>query len=643
MSSTMQLKGSVMFRTVLAAAVVAVAISAVPAMAQLQQDAMPAAEDRPQTKLRTLAISRLDVAESVMTTAQAAGKTQSLSRMRDIMEGQILERLQNTQKFKVMARSDLKQLMEEQGVHLTANKVGASHLVVLSLTDFEDSSETINVAGMGSRQVRRVRVLPVLKIYDSIRNDALVIASLPIEADAAVITGANVQRDGTGNDAILATVARAAAERLANRVTDVLFAPKVLTRNGNEVTINRGDSSSITPGQMWQVRGPDVSEEDPDTGEKINVPGPLLGTVKVTEVQPRVSMAQVLDEVNIGQIAKGASLSLAQNQSERVVRITVDENLRVTYKHEQAPAAPGAQEQGQAQVAQAPTGMLSVGVFRFKVPQAISASVTKTGRKDTLDKMLAQLDTQLTYRLQQSGKYNLVAQSDLDDVVDQKKIQLTGDFDPAQAAAVFKSKGAKYIVVTTLDDFVDSLDITRLQGRNQSVIARTINASAVAKLINVETGELVEVMAAKRSISPNPITVDGIVGDNPQLTDESVMGMADMLATELASAVSSSMYSVTVIDRTENQITINLGQPLVQPGQLWIVGGTPKIKKDPGTGKSIRIPGVMLGRISITEVTKDAAVGTVVDERTPGAIAEGCVLRPAPAAQSPAAPGAPAQ
>ena len=51
--------------------------------------------------------------------------------------------------------------------------------------------------------------------------------------------------EGMMSDELLVAIAREMAGEIANRVTDVIFPPKVLTKRDKQITINRGDGTNI--------------------------------------------------------------------------------------------------------------------------------------------------------------------------------------------------------------------------------------------------------------------------------------------------------------------------------------------------------------------------------------------------------------
>jgi hypothetical protein len=91
------------------------------------------------------------------------------------------------------------------------------------------------------------------------------------------------------------------AERIAIHVTDVIFPIKVLIKNDKEVTINRGEGAGVAVGDTFNVFALGKQLIDPDTGEKLGNQEVNVGKVKITEVDPKFSKAQVLEDTGIDQ------------------------------------------------------------------------------------------------------------------------------------------------------------------------------------------------------------------------------------------------------------------------------------------------------------------------------------------------------
>jgi hypothetical protein len=95
---------------------------------------------------------------------------------------------------------------------------------------------------------------------------------------------------------LLVGVARDMADKIANRVTDVVFPAKIISKIDKQVTINRGDGTGIAVDQVWNVFALGNEMIDPDTKESLGRAEVKVGQVKINSVLPKVSTAEILGE-----------------------------------------------------------------------------------------------------------------------------------------------------------------------------------------------------------------------------------------------------------------------------------------------------------------------------------------------------------
>lgn len=94
-------------------------------------------------------------------------------------------------------------------------------------------------------------------------------------------------------------LAKVAGRRLADRVLDEVFPVRVIQRQSDVVYLNRGEDSGYTIGETLRVySGAGERLRDPYTGEDLGPAETLIGTVRVTELRPRLTMAQVVSETS---------------------------------------------------------------------------------------------------------------------------------------------------------------------------------------------------------------------------------------------------------------------------------------------------------------------------------------------------------
>jgi Flagellar assembly protein T, C-terminal domain len=108
---------------------------------------------------------------------------------------------------------------------------------------------------------------------------------------------------------MMLAVSRDMAQKIANRIADVIFPAKVLLKRDKEITINRGEGGGVAVGDTFNVYALGEELIDPDTKESLGRDEVKVGKVKITQVNPKTSTAEILDDTGID---KGAILRKSQ-------------------------------------------------------------------------------------------------------------------------------------------------------------------------------------------------------------------------------------------------------------------------------------------------------------------------------------------
>lgn len=250
-------------------------------------------------------------------------KKLELGRIIESLDSQLIDRVNATRKFEVVGRSDLNDVMKEQDLGASGNVdaktaakagklAGAKYLLVTTVDDFQDYVETATFEGTGRSSTKRVFRFSVIgKVYDSSTGKLLESANVQTGNDAFKNISENRSysvKDGNLTDEMMVMVARDLAQKIANRVADVVFPAKVIAKREKEITINRGEGGGVAVGDTFNVFA--VGEEliDPDTKESLGKEEVKVGKVKITQVNPKISTADILDDTGID---KGAILRKA--------------------------------------------------------------------------------------------------------------------------------------------------------------------------------------------------------------------------------------------------------------------------------------------------------------------------------------------
>lgn len=265
----------------------------------------------------TLGVSTVKPTPAVVQSVEKMGKMVMMDRVIQSLDGQLIDRINSTRKFEVVARSDLRDVLKEQEFAVSGNvethdkssaqqfKIsGVKHLLVTTVDDFQDYNEVATFQATGRSATKRVIKLSCVgKIYDSTTGKLLESANFQISNKDFTENRTYSTRDSELSDELMVAIAREMASKIANRVIDVIFPPKVLSRRDKQITINRGDGTDIAIGQIWDVFA--VGEEliDPDTKENLGREEVVVGKIKITSVLPKTSTAEVLEDYGIDKLA----------------------------------------------------------------------------------------------------------------------------------------------------------------------------------------------------------------------------------------------------------------------------------------------------------------------------------------------------
>jgi len=255
---------------------------------------------------KTVAVATVKIAPSIVTAAKADQSYLSLQRVTEAIDGQVIDALNGTRKFEVIARSDLDSLMEESGLTGTGLAPGeADYLIVPVVDDFQDYVDTQTFSAIGKTVTKRkIRLGMVARIYDVAAGGKLV-ESANFQLDNKDIEQLLSQsvRSGQLSDVLLREIAGQMASKTADRVVDVIYPAKVIALTGPQATINRGDGTGIAVGQVWDVFALGEEMIDPDTGESLGSSEVKVGSLRIDRVTPKFSSGTLTE--NFG-VVKGA-------------------------------------------------------------------------------------------------------------------------------------------------------------------------------------------------------------------------------------------------------------------------------------------------------------------------------------------------
>jgi curli biogenesis system outer membrane secretion channel CsgG len=277
----------------------------------------------PAQEKATLAVSSIKPTPSLAASVKPDKKLE-MGRIVESLDSQLIDRINATRKFDVVGRSDLNDILKEQELGASGNVdaktaaqagklTGAKYLLVTTVDDYQDYVEKASFEGTGRSATKRVFRLSVVgKIYDA--STGKLLESVNFQTGNDEFKHIQEERsytvkDGELSDEMMVAVSRDMAQKIANRIADVIFPAKVLLKRDKEVTINRGEGGGVAVGDTFNVFALGEELIDPDTKESLGREEVKVGRVKITQVNPKTSTAEILDDTGID---KGAILRKPQ-------------------------------------------------------------------------------------------------------------------------------------------------------------------------------------------------------------------------------------------------------------------------------------------------------------------------------------------
>lgn len=267
-----------------------------------------------QQNTNTLAVGAIKPLPVLAEKFTGAGKSISLRQVLEAMDGQLIDRLNATRKFKIMAGSDLKEVIKAQELANSGNYnpqdpatakqfqlAGIRWLLLATLDDFEDQTERFtNQVARTLTTKRTIRLGVACKIYDTTAGSLLESASQVIKTNSIVETLLEASNNAEATDELLRSVTRDMADWVALHMANVAFPVKVLAQTDKQVTINRGEGTGVVVGQIWTANMPGKELKDPDTGEVLGVEEVPVGKVRITDVFPKFSKGEIVEDLGVG-------------------------------------------------------------------------------------------------------------------------------------------------------------------------------------------------------------------------------------------------------------------------------------------------------------------------------------------------------
>lgn len=198
-------------------------------------------------------------------------------------------RLAASGKFLLLERNDLDKLQEENQLNKSdLQKIGADYLILGSITQFGRKN-------VGDQRVFSSTKSQIVEAAVSIRlvdvKTGLIIYSDEAKGEAELKTketlgvGGKAGFDATLSDKAISAAISKLVENVINKCTDAPWRAYILAADENGVIISGGASQGISVGDRFAVKMRGKQVTNPQTGIQFELPGKVIGQVKVEAVQ----------------------------------------------------------------------------------------------------------------------------------------------------------------------------------------------------------------------------------------------------------------------------------------------------------------------------------------------------------------------
>ena len=226
----------------------------------------------------------------------------------------------------------------------------------------------------------------------------------------------------------------------------------------------------------------------------------------------------------------------------------------------------------------------------------------------------------LVTELVKKGTFRVMEREQLDAILQEKNLTLSGDVDPKTAVKIGKIIGVEYLIagaVTEMGVADRNAHVPSLFGRMPSVNVRSqrLDAALDARAFSTSTGEIVWAETAKQSTSDSSVYVYGAgggVNDRGKLDRilrPVVVQLADSLSAKklatsgLGGAADASGVAGKIAKADGGAIYVNVGAEAgIKEGDEFDVFRVAEQIKDPDTGEVLGANEVKVGRIKVIAV-----------------------------------------
>ena len=258
----------------------------------------------------------------------------------------------------------------------------------------------------------------------------------------------------------------------------------------------------------------------------------------------------------------------------------------------------------------------TLAISTVKATPELENKIKSLGKNSELKQLTQSLEQMFADRISANNKFQIVSRNDSD----------RGLVNPQTSARLGQIKGAKYILISTLDDFQDRTRILKIDNERKLSI-RSLRVSLITKLYDSTTSALLDSATQtftnemRRNINPT------VLSDEGPNTDQIFADASRKIADKIAADITNAIFPAKIVGCTFPLITINRGEGTgIKSGQTWVVYAIGEEMIDPDTGESLGTEEIPICKAKVLTVkTKTTTLQIVGDDM---GVEKGMIVRP---------------
>ncbi len=264
--------------------------------------------------------------------------------------------------------------------------------------------------------------------------------------------------------------------------------------------------------------------------------------------------------------------------------------------------------------AQTGGGKKSIVITKITSTEAVAKRMCAQGVSLSIEQVLQALDSQVYDSIVNTRRFDVYDRSDADALLEEA----------GATGGTFIFSKADYVLTIRVDSFNDRQETRTFASLGKTMMQRSVEASAVAKVMVGSTGLVVGTANINVKVRDSEARSKNTVDRVGEASDDLINQATRELAKKLALRSVDFIYPARVIAKRDQVVTINRNdQSGIKVGQVWEVMIMGDDLVDPDTG-DVMHEEVYVGKVKVTRVTPQYSQAEIVEDT---GIDRGAVVR----------------